>query len=63
MLRRPRTVFGLLICLFVCPFSVGCNSGSESTPPSSSSNESDVEVPTVELPEEPADENQGTADE
>ena len=57
MLRRSRTVCGLLICLLVCPFSVGCNSGSESTPPSASSDEDDVEIPTVELPDEPADEN------
>ena len=63
MLRRPRMVCGLLMCLFICPLGIGCGSGSDATSPSTSDSAEDVEVPTVELPEEPVDESQGPADE
>ena len=63
MLRRPFALFSLLMCLVIGPLGLGCGAQPDAPPASTSGTEEDVEVPTVELPDDTSGETQDPAGE
>jgi hypothetical protein len=62
MLRRSAARYALLFFVLIGPLGLGCGAPSDTAPAPTSTAE-DVEVPTVELPEDSADPSQETVGE